>query len=202
MVQIINLLKQFSRSAQESMSRKTKASILWIILLQSRQFAMGEIAILAEFSAMHTNLAAKHSLIIHAEVPSELIEDKLPTPKAIDDKTKDQGLVKRGDQKRQKTGGAPNKNTWHPKLKGKLEKAMASGGNPSFSSILRYCKKTAEEVYPLIGRKCAPNTLFGKCYLGDKCARDHSLSSDKEVTNILTLVEPFITNPEEIKQGQ
>jgi hypothetical protein len=80
---------------------------------------------------------------------------------------------------------------------------MESGRNLSFSAILRYCKRTVEEVYPLIGQKSAPNALFNKCYLGDKCTQDHSLPSDNnKVTNILTVVEPFITNPAGIKQGQ
>lgn len=94
-MQVINLLKNYSQSARDSMSRKTKAPILWIILLQSRQFAIGEIASLAEFLAMYTNLAAKHSLIIHVEVASELIEETLKTPQPADDKSKDQGLIKR-----------------------------------------------------------------------------------------------------------
>jgi hypothetical protein len=77
-IQIINALKQFSRNAREAMSIMTKASILWVILLQARQFATGNMDVLAEFSALHANLVAKQANIYHAEVPAELFKQKSP----------------------------------------------------------------------------------------------------------------------------
>ena len=92
-VTIITALKSFSRQARETMSKRTKASILWIILLQKRQFAIGDTTILAQFSTMQANLAAKNELIVHVEVPSELIE---PAHKK---KRKHEGLTDNADEK-------------------------------------------------------------------------------------------------------
>ena len=85
LIQIVNSLKKFSRSARIAMTNTTKASILWIILLQSRQFSIGNMDILAEFQSMHTSLTAKQGTIIHAEVPNELLDTKAPK-RPFDDK--------------------------------------------------------------------------------------------------------------------
>jgi hypothetical protein len=55
------------------MAMKPKASILWIILLQSRQFASGEFEVHAEFCTIHSTIVSKHAIIHHAEVSIELV---------------------------------------------------------------------------------------------------------------------------------
>jgi hypothetical protein len=194
---IITALKAFSRPARESMSKRTKASILWIILLQSRQFAIGETNILAEFSTMQANLSAKNGLISHAEVPIELVETvnkKKRKNESNQDKTTDDN-----PSTRQKTS---NPNKWHPRIRSALQEPLQKAGNPSFSKILTYIGKSAEEVYPLIGRKCAPNTFLGKCFGGDKFARDHTLPTDEEVNHVLSLTEKLVNNPMGLTQGK
>ena len=49
---VITVLRQYSKGARESFSQRTRASILWILLLQSRHFAIGEMTMLAEFTTM------------------------------------------------------------------------------------------------------------------------------------------------------
>ena len=73
LVKIIDSIKAFSRVSCNAMTIKTKASIIWIILLQSRKFSMGDTTILFEFSTMQTNLSSKKCIIIHAEVPIKLM---------------------------------------------------------------------------------------------------------------------------------
>ena len=46
MVAIIRALKDLSRKARRCITAATKGSILWILLLQSRQFALGEVRLL------------------------------------------------------------------------------------------------------------------------------------------------------------
>ena len=72
LVQVIDAIKAFSRVAHDATTIKTKASIIWIILLQSRKFSMGDTEILAEFSTKYTNFSSKPCLIILVEVPAEL----------------------------------------------------------------------------------------------------------------------------------
>ena len=97
LIQIINALKKFSRSARIAMTNTTKASILWIILLQSRQFSIGNMEILAEFQSMHTNLTAKQGTIIHAEVPQELLDSKPSKHMNANDKENNYGKHQRNE---------------------------------------------------------------------------------------------------------
>ena len=55
----------------------TKGSILWIILLQSRHFALGELDVLCKFLTMHNDLQAKRAVIQHGECPAELLTNSL-----------------------------------------------------------------------------------------------------------------------------
>ena len=60
-VEIICTLKDYSREARKRMTLAKKGSILWIILLQERQFALGEVNMLCEFTTMHEDLRAKRA---------------------------------------------------------------------------------------------------------------------------------------------
>ena len=76
------------------MTLNNKGSMLWIILLQSRQFALGEVNVLSEFTTMHEDLRAKRAAIDHSEMPLELISNSTEkgappkpnetTPKVVD----------------------------------------------------------------------------------------------------------------------
>ena len=66
--EVIKVPQVYSREARKKMSLSTKGSILWIILLQSRQFALGEVNILCEFSTMHKDLCTKWATIHHSEM--------------------------------------------------------------------------------------------------------------------------------------
>ena len=71
--QVINAIWAYSRESRRRMTIQTKASILWITLLQARQFAMGEANVLCEFSTMHSDLCAKRANIHHGEIPQDLL---------------------------------------------------------------------------------------------------------------------------------
>ena len=178
------------------MSITTKASILWVILLQGRQFATGQMDILAEFSALHSNLTAKQANIYHAEVPAELLKIKQPLSKkrtqeeSIPDRTSD-------DIKKVKL----NHNTWHPKIKAAMLPAMKQYKYPKFLQILNYCSVDANDMYQKFGDKCTPNVMFGTCYARGACKRDHSLPSDKEVDDILFYTKKFCDLPNDFKAG-
>ena len=78
--EVILELKYLSREARKRISMATKGSILWIDLLQSRQFALGEVNILCEFTTMHGNLQAKRATIHYSEMPLELLTNSRETP--------------------------------------------------------------------------------------------------------------------------
>ena len=73
-------LMDIYREARKRMTVATRGYILWIILLQSRQFALGEVNILCEFTTMHGDLQAKRTTIHHSEMSLELLTNSTDTP--------------------------------------------------------------------------------------------------------------------------
>jgi hypothetical protein len=199
MKRIITSYRALSRPARKAMSHRSKASILWIILLQSRKFAIGEMEILSEFSGMHTSLTQKSGIIMHAELPLELAEEPKKPNAKTPPKRQLEGDPKKSDPPAKKP--KPNPNTWHPKLKAALSEPLRIANKPTFTSILRYCDEDSTEIYAKNGRKCAPNAFFGTCYGGDACPRDHSMATDAEATKIIKMCDKFIKNPSEITRG-
>ena len=70
---LISYMNTFSRPAKAAMTQHTRASILWIITLQTRLFASGSNKVKAEFKTMMRKLAAKDLSITHAETPEALV---------------------------------------------------------------------------------------------------------------------------------
>ena len=198
-VKIINALKEFSRVARDSMTAMTKASILWIILLQSRNFALGDDTILAEFTAMHSNLASKQGNIFHSEVPHALI---MPTNDTAKTKRKQPPPDQDGEKQEAKKP-RKNLNNWHPLLKSKLAGPISKAGNPTYTSIMQYVDKDPNDVISDRSSWCTPNAFFGKCFLGEKCRRQHKIVTDTQADKILVMMEKLIEKPEDLKmKGQ
>ena len=53
MLEVIRALKEYLLEARKRMTFSTKGSICWILSLQSRQFVIGEVNLLCEFTTMH-----------------------------------------------------------------------------------------------------------------------------------------------------
>ena len=206
-VQIVDALRDFSRPAKKAMTKLSRASILWIMLLQSRHFAMGNTTVLAEFTSMQADLCAKRGQITHAEVPFELVAEAKKRPG-----DGDSGSIADEGRKRLKGGsgggddGVPlkkaNPNTWHSKLRAKLADPLKVANYPSFSAIIKYCQASPGEIIGKRNRKCAPNTFFGRCFHKDRCLKEHFLPTDEEADKILKMVDKFIKNPEGLKTGK
>ena len=68
--EVICAQQEYSREARKRMTLSTKGYILWIILLKSRQFSLGEVNMLCEFTTMHEDLRSNREAILHSEIPS------------------------------------------------------------------------------------------------------------------------------------
>ena len=198
---VIKALKEFSRAARQAMTLTTKASILWILLLQSRHFAMGETSLLAEFTNMHTCLMAKLATITHAEVPVDLYATTLITPQKSGEKRNAGDYKEQLEKKKPKWDNneqRDNPNQMHPMLQKVMEPAIAKGENPSFTAIMKFCGVENKALYWALGKKCGPNAFTGKCAGGSKCHKDHKPVDDKKAEAMLKMVEKFTTAPETI----
>ena len=202
LVLVITALKALSRTARASMSSRTKASILWIILSQSRQFSNGEFNVLSSFSKMHDDLQAKSAVINHSETPQELYVSARPPTHSKAEVTptwrqRDSETAEEPPTKKLKS----NPNCWHPKLKEALIGPLHTAGDPTFTAILKYCGANFDSLYPQQSRVCGPNILLGRCWRGKACTKIHTTAKDNEVDKILQMVKKFVDEPTGIKQG-
>lgn len=199
---VVDALKKYSRSARLAMSKTTKASIMWIVLLQSRQFSIGHMEVLAEFQLMHTSLTSKQGQVLHAEVPQELLEEPpVKRNRPNSEHPRDTTVV----PPTVKPTAKPNPNCWHPKLKAALEGPMNAAKDPNlpgFQKILTFCKVDTDAVLGKGSNACSPNLFFGRCFHGTKCRKVHRVATDSEAEEILKLVQPFIKDPTSLKRGQ
>lgn len=157
---IIRALRDYSREACRSMKLSTKGSILWIILLQSRKFALGEVKVLCEFTIIHKDLRAKWALIYHSEILLELINNtkKKEAPKASTATTPE--VVDVELEKIPKKPHVSNPRNWTKKLKVALKGPMKETEKYSFTKIMQFCNK---DVYSIITKGspiCAPNAFL------------------------------------------
>ena len=174
------------------MSQATKASILWIGLLQARQFALGEMHILFEYTQMHQDLRAKKTCIHHGEVPVDLLSPaSTKRPRDSDE----------GGSPSKHKKVADNPNTWHTMLKDALVHPMRIAGNPSFTKVVQFCRCEPYKLLPKINQVCAPNLFLGRCFLASKCTKDHRMATGPEAKDILRMLDPFIKDPAKIKAG-
>ena len=104
---------------------------MWIVLLQSRQFALGEVKILCEFTTMHGDLRAKISKIHHSEMPLELPTNSTETPSPPATRTPYIHVLDIDNiQKKPRVSKLKN---CHPKLKAYLEGPLKEAENPTFT---------------------------------------------------------------------
>ena len=199
--QIIKDLLAYSPAARDKLSMSTKASILWVLHKQCRQFAVGEMGIIAEFAEMQRTIAAKNASYNHAETPSELWQQK----KKEQAKRKEQPVETPRDMKKQRENPRPNfgsnKNSWHPKLREKLGGALRLANYPTFTAIKNYCNIEVDDILGANTKLCGPNAFFGRCGKGLNCTKVHNYPSDAQIEKIIEVTKKFQSSPEGILQG-
>ena len=134
LMKVIDSIKFFSWVYRGAMNLNTKALIIWIILLQSRKFSMGDTTILSEFFTMHTNLSSKQCLIINAELPIDIMGTTQRKRTRYFDPGTDQITTK---QKGGNPQGKSNPNKWHPLLKSNLTSPIEVEHKLSFSAVIK-----------------------------------------------------------------
>eukprot|EP00957_Ditylum_brightwellii_P135098 10300403-Ditylum_brightwellii.AAC.1 len=155
--EIVNALHDLKPETRRAISHESKAAILWIILLQARHFAQGSSDELAEFKAMHTQLAAKNTHICHTELPKALIFVP-PNPPG---KRKWDNEDKREQNSGQQSMKCPATEI-HPMLKRKVVDVIARAALSA--TLTDICKLYNIKLAQLIpdSNTCASNFL-GKC---------------------------------------
>ena len=194
--EIVKALMEYKPAARDLIGQKQRASIAWIITLQTKHFFRGEKDTLAEFIMMKNNIRARSPLIYHIEVPTALYQDdtKGSTGKRKVDET---NIIDGGTEP---AAPKPPKKT-KVQLHELFVKHFAKGVwafNPKikFREMCTYCN------IPIASLHNDPSTcflgMFNRCSYGAKCNKIHRMATTKEATHIVNLLDKAIKNPEQI----
>ena len=194
---IIKALFSLKRNALKTMPAHTKASILWITLLQTRHFAAGEITLLAEFKNMLEKIVSKDMTISHAEVPAALVAQTPSTPTKTKRDRDLNPIMPEPDEDR-KRKKPPDSDTIHPLLKRHfVDNVLRTAPRASLTQICTFCNTSVRHLCR-DNKRCVL-AMLGMCK-NKRCTRDHSPATDAEAKNIETLLDKAIKNPGDIVQ--
>lgn len=205
MAQLCKALHRYDISILDALSITAKASILWIVHLQSRHYAQGKMypnnpegELLPAFEFMINEIqAGKIHQVSHAGVPAPLLAN------SIDKRKGDKDPLDNRDPKKLKLTPGSEKDKvqapWNEKLKKLLAAPLRKANNPSLKQICRYCKLPENDpVVKAETNQCRAYLLFGKCRFGKTCRFSHDTATEDQADAILEKFQPFLNSPEEL----
>ncbi len=189
---VISALSDISQTARDQLSHGTKVSILWIVLLQSRHFAHGNMvgnkALLGSFSSMMNHLHSKRcSLIGHVKVPRDLMnlpqngikrQKEWETPQKTTPSGTDKMWRKPGNGAESKDMFT-NKNGDHWAIGSFMEKPMKEASFPALAKGCTYCNIEKAQLVP-DKEICQNYFIIGACRYRRSCKFKHVTPTDAQ----------------------
>ena len=206
MYNLISALRDISQTARDHLSHGTKASILWIVLLQSRHFARGNMvgdkALLGSFSSMMNHLHSKMcSLIGHVEVPKDLMKMPQHTTKHQKEPESQQKTNPSGTDKMWKPGNGAeskdmfmNKNGDHWSIGSFMEKPMKEASFPALAKVCTYCNIEKAQLVP-DKEVCQNFFIIRACRYGCACKFKHVTPTEAQKEVLKTKLKRFFDEP-------
>lgn len=212
MLEIAKALHKYPSEVLDALPMHAKASILWIIHLQSRHFAQGKMdhnypatMCLPAFKLMYNQIcsAAVHVVSI-AGLPAKLEGGQTQSNKRKLDTTDPSPVPADQDSKKSKPSKEKHEQPWNQKLRTALEGPMKLAGHPSLKDIARHCNLLRDNtIIPDTNKDdCRQWMLFGKCCFGKKCHFKHVTASDDQATAVIAKLEKFINAPDTLITGE
>ena len=205
-LEIIKALWQYPSEVIAKLPLHAKASILWILHLQSRHFAHGKMVpvdggaetCLPAFEQMYHSICSSNiHLVSVAGLPTKLTStlppEKGKRPAADGKGDEDAGTAKKKKKQEDKA--------WNAKLKAALEEPLRVARSPGLQQIKTYCGLTeGDPVLPnTSARDCRHYLLLGCCRYGSSCKFAHGTASDAQATAAIAKMEKFIAAPEGLR---
>ena len=213
-IQMVRILEDYGDVARASVSQCTIASILWVLLLQSRHFARGRmkgpLALLPEFQQMMSNLSMRLP-IAHGDVPPALYKSsydgsgagtKRPFGGDGDDKGDKRDRDRDAKKRRLANKLLRNYDTDRAEVySGEMKKAMkpifALDFRPSVFNICKAAKVSLADLFPKHPNLCVKAQVYGAC--DSKCRYEHKKLAADEITAAIGKLQPAFDNPRAIK---
>ena len=200
---VIDAFTKCSDRARHNMTAASCASMLWILLLQCREFSQGRLEVLSEFEELLRSLQRKNLSIKHDECPLERLIPPAGPKRPLDTSGGGSPPIPESNTKKQKVS-AP----WHPELKAALEGPLKKHTNsdtnetPPLSKLLKYSTGSAfmQGLRPGMNT-CLTYLVLNKCKFGDSCRRQHLTATDAQAKVIKNALKKFIENPNDLPTG-
>ena len=206
-LKIIKALWEYPSEVIDHLPLHAKASILWILHLQSRHFAQGkmvpdesgnEVCLRAFEQMYHSICSANIHLVSVAGLPRKLTspppsdKEKRKTPPPKPDEDADATPKKKKKQDEQ---------PWNAALKAALEAPLRVARSPGLSQIKTYCGLAdGDPILPNTSSKdCRHYLLLGCCRYGAACRFTHGTATDAQATAALAKLEKFISAPDGLR---
>ena len=201
---IITSLGQYSEQARLTMTTKTRASILWIILIQSRHFAAGKMkgdrAMVAAFTQMSNNIKT-NSPIEHGDVPPSLYTPKSSPTSNYNGNSNKRHLVNPSNPPTKRTTNSLTKEevkaSQHPLIASALSDLANIKPRPYIGAICRAANISSQDLFKSRPHLCLKAQFWGACR--PNCEHEHKLVTDEEAKAMLQKIQPAIDNPSAIK---
>jgi hypothetical protein len=190
-------LDDYNETARTNMTRRSIASILWIVHLQARHFSAGLMAgtnaLKAEFSHMCNCIKMKLP-VEHGEVPTELYIQKVPDlPNPAAKPNHDQ-------QKRQKLSHDTPRDTppvkrdcYHPKLQAAMKPFVEAEKPISLFKLTKAAGTRSFDLFPFNDKLCIKAQIWGQC--PKDCKHQHTKISNEQAESVLKKLDKVIQNP-------
>ena len=195
--ELITAMGQFSSHSRVAMLQKHRASIMWVLFLQTREFATGTMkrgepdTHLHAFTQLRFDLLAGKE-VTNTSVPLALLDSAgTPAAKRLDNPNGDKEEPAKKKTKVCKT---------HPKLKQAFAPIFAAHPTFSLKAMCEACNVKIGQLFPEDNRRCVLAALKGECSYAT-CRNKHGYTvSEGEANHILQLLDPVIKDPSKIKK--
>ena len=202
---VVNELEDQTEIAIAKVSKENIASILWIIMLQARHFAAGQMVhddlYIPSFQVLLNNLEMKNVHgISHGEVPPELY-----TPKPVAPPTKRpraEAQLPQQDEQRKKRVALENDKVaqwkerpeyYNQKLKADMATIKAMVPRPSITKLCRAAGTSPAALFPSNKKVCIRSQIWGACE--HSCPHQHIVMGDAEIDHARDQLKKVVNNP-------
>ena len=201
---VINELEDQTDVAIAKVSKENIASILWIIMLQARHFAAGQMLpadpFIASFQVLINNLEMKNIHgISHGEVPPELYTPKVPS--TSNKRSRNDQPQQQEEQRRKRLTSEQDKmmqwterpEVYNQKLKADMAAIKALKPRPSITKLCKAAGTSAPALFPNNPKVCIRSQIWGACE--SNCPHQHVVLPDADIDHVRDQLKKVVSNP-------
>ena len=215
---IIRSYRKITANARTNFPHNVRATLPWIILLQSRVFAEGEMATsadtdevvgcLGEFVNLKNSIMGRTlTSIAHDDLPDQLKAD--PMQNSVTAGKRNLAAVQPplaaltpGEPPKKTPRDQPVRQGFNKAMEALLGEAVKKADFPSVQRMCQFCGVTRENLLPDFNCKvdCLQFCLFGKCSFHQRCKYNHRFASKQQVQAVRTKLKRFLDDPAAMKE--